>query len=233
METDSRAETLIRLSAPLNSLTVARHSGPGLRLIFWVQGCSLLCTRKCLNPHLLKQEGGCLVTADELARSLKRLANDFAEVEGVTVLGGEPFDQAAALARALAPVRLGGLSIMIYTGHTLEDLRRSDAPGVGSLLALCDILVDGPFLEEQYEQSLVWRGSLNQRILLLSDRYSEEEIERALARQRRAVSISIGARGDISVSGAQSPEAARSLRRLTRHSSPERVFDLPVVEGRR
>ena len=218
MEIDARSENLLRLSGPLNSLTVARHSGPGLRLIFWVQGCSLRCTRKCLNPHLLDQDGGYIVTDDDLARSLLRLAHDFKEVEGVTVLGGEPFDQAAALARSLAPVRLTGLSIMLYTGHTLESLRRSSVPGVARLLELCDVLVDGPFLEEQYEPSLVWRGSLNQRILLLSDRYTDEEIERALAQQRRAASISIGVRGEISVSGAQNPQGAQVLRRLTRPS---------------
>ena len=230
MSDDSRDNNLIRLSAPLDSLTVARHSGPGLRLIFWVQGCSLLCTKHCLNPHLLKQEAGYLVTPDKLGRALKGLAGDFKEVEGVTVLGGEPFDQAWALARALAPVRLSGLSVMLYTGHTLESLRRMSRPGVSRLLELCDILVDGPFLEEQYEESLVWRGSLNQRILLLSERYTQGDIEKAMARQRRAVSVSIGVRGEISVSGAQSSEAARELRRLTRASAPKRDDGPTVLE---
>jgi anaerobic ribonucleoside-triphosphate reductase activating protein len=231
MGTDEREEIQLRLSAPASAVTVARHSGPGLRLVFWVQGCSLLCTRNCLNPHLLRREGGHLVAASDLTRSLRRLAHDFAEVEGVTVLGGEPFDQAEALARALAPVHEAGLSLMLYTGHTLDELRGSPAPAVGRLLDLCDILVDGPFVDDLYDESLIWRGSRNQRILLLSDRYRPEDIERALSRQRRAVSISLGARGVVSVSGAQKPEDARQLRRLTRPAAA-RAEDLPIPETR-
>jgi anaerobic ribonucleoside-triphosphate reductase activating protein len=233
MEMDARKETLLRLSTPPDGMTVARHSGPGLRLIFWVQGCSLLCTRNCLNPHLLKRDGGYLITASDLERTLRRLASDFVEVEGLTVLGGEPFDQAGALAQALAPVRADGLSVMVYTGHTLEALRQSDASGVRQLLELCDILVDGSFVDELYDESLVWRGSLNQRVLLLSNRYTPEDIERALAFQQRAVSISRNIRGDLSVSGAQKPEDARRLRRLTRPATPARGNTSPVLETRK
>lgn len=232
VETDEREEMQLRLSAPAGAVTVARHSGPGLRLIFWVQGCSLLCTRNCLNPHLLRRGGGHLVAAPDLTRALRRLAHDFAEVEGVTVLGGEPFDQAAALALALAPVREAGLSLMLYTGHTLEELRGGGSPAAARLLGLCDILVDGPFVDDLHDESLIWRGSRNQRILLLSERYRPEDIERALGAQRRAVSISLGARGAVSVSGAQKPEDARRLRRLTRPAPAARAEAVPVPETR-
>src|SRR5690348_3743410 len=97
-------DDLIRLSAPPDRLTIARHSGPGLRLIFWVQGCSLRCTKNCLNPHLLREEGGYVTAASALTEALFRCTRNYREVEGVTVLGGEPFDQGGALARALSPL---------------------------------------------------------------------------------------------------------------------------------
>jgi anaerobic ribonucleoside-triphosphate reductase activating protein len=205
----------VRLSSPPEQMTVGHHSGPGLRMIFWVQGCSLLCTRNCLNPHLLKRDGGFPVEARRLTGTLLRLSRDYSEVEGVTVLGGEPMDQADGLAEALAPIREASLSIMIYTGHTLEWLRASSESGVARLLGLCDILVDGPFMDELYDEDLIWRGSRNQRILLLSDRYSEGDIERALDAQKRALSLSASAMGDWVISGAQSIETGRRLRQLT------------------
>ena len=214
METAS--DPIIRLSAPPERLTVGHHNGPGLRLIFWVQGCSLLCTRNCLNPHLLKRDGGYAAPASSLTEVLLRLARDYSEAEGVTVLGGEPFDQAEALAIALAPVRAAGLSIMAYSGHTLESLRAAGGDAVNRLLGLCDLLVDGPFIDELYDESLIWRGSSNQRILRLSDRYSAEDVKQALMSQKRALSFSAGSRNDIAISGAQSVNAARRLMALTR-----------------
>lgn len=207
------AESLVRLSGPLNSLTVARHSGPGLRLILWTQGCSLLCTRHCLNPHLLRSDSGHLVSPSELGASLLNLARDYREVEGVTVLGGEPFDQASALSAALADVHGAGLSIMLYTGHTLESLRGGGGADAQRLLTLCDILVDGPFVDELFDETLVWRGSTNQRVLLLSGHYTPADIELALARQRRGVSVTLGPDGTVAVSGAQDVSRARALRR--------------------
>jgi len=213
---ETAIDPIIRLSAPPERLTVGHHNGPGLRLIFWVQGCSLLCTRNCLNPHLLKRDGGYAAPASSLTEVLLRLARDYSEVEGVTVLGGEPFDQADALAMALAPVHAAGLSIMAYSGQTLESLRAAGDDAVDRLLGLCDLLVDGPFIDELYDESLIWRGSSNQRILRLSDRYSDEDIECALASQKRAISFSVGLRGDRAVSGGQSVQVARQLTALTR-----------------
>jgi anaerobic ribonucleoside-triphosphate reductase activating protein len=217
---------MIELASPPERVTIARHSGPGLRLILWVQGCSLLCTQRCLNPHLLRHGGGYRVPPSRLTRVLLNYAEEFGELEGVTVLGGEPFDQAGPLTTALAPVRARGLSILVYTGQVMEDLQAKNDDGVNRLLAICDILIDGPFLDALYDESLIWRGSSNQRILLLSDHYSEGDIERALAAQKRAAAISVGARGDVAVSGAQNPAAARQLRQLTKLTksvSPENL----------
>ncbi len=219
MDDDSMTKqpAILRLSAPPERLSIGRHSGPGLRLIFWVQGCRLRCTRNCLNPHLLKTGGGYPVEAAALTEALRRFARDYREVEGVTVLGGEPFEQAGALATALAPIKAWGLSVMVYSGHTLEALRAMNNPGVERLIELCDLLVDGPFIDELYDESLIWRGSRNQRIIRLSERYTEPEIELAMARQARAIALSRGQRGDVAVSGTQNPETSAQLRQVIGH----------------
>ncbi len=203
----------VRLGAPAERLSVAHHNGPGLRLILWVKGCSLRCTKRCINPELLDAAGGTLVPAAELARVLLRKAADYPEAEGVTVLGGEPFDQASALTEVLTPVRAAGLSVMIYSGHCLEQLQASADAGVHLLLGLCDLLVDGPFVDDLYDPSLLWRGSRNQRVLRLSGRYSQADLDAAMARQGRSVWVSQAPAGDVQASGAQSPKGAGSLRR--------------------
>ena len=206
----------LQLAAPPERLSISHHSGPGLRLIFWVQGCRLRCTENCLNPHLLKTDGGYLVESSTLTRTLLQFALDYQEVEGVTVLGGEPFEQAGALVAALTPVKEYGLSMMIYSGHTFGSLQAMNDASVKRLIELCDLLVDGPFINELYDESLVWRGSQNQRILRLSERYTQEDIERAIAQQYRSIALSRGARGDVVVSGTQDLVTSKEVRNLSR-----------------
>ena len=210
----------LRLAAPLDRIAVAHHSGPGLRAIVWVQGCSLLCTRVCLNPHLLSTSGGEETTPYELAEAIIVLKRNYRELEGLTVLGGEPFDQAAGLSIALAAIRREGLSTMIYSGHILETLEQRT--GARELLRHTDLLVDGPYVEEEHDDSLIWRGSKNQRILCLTDRYCPADIDAAIARQRRSVFISISHR-DAVVSGAQTRATAAALRAVARIGQEERL----------
>jgi anaerobic ribonucleoside-triphosphate reductase activating protein len=203
----------LRLSAPPDKASVAHHSGPGLRVIFWVQGCALRCTRECLNPHLLTSNGGHLVDPQVAGRWLLAVLRQYADAEGVTVLGGEPFEQAAALAVTLRIIREAGYSTVVYSGHVYEMLRDSGNAGVQSLLREVDVLVDGPYLSEESDPSLVWRGSRNQRVLPLTDRYSAEQLEEAQRRQGRAMFVSHAPDGSISVSGLQSRVAAGIARR--------------------
>lgn len=204
----------LRLGMPVSRIVVAHHNGPGLRAILWVQGCSLLCTKRCLNPHLLAAAGGFETAAAELLERLFDLQRNYDELEGITILGGEPFDQASALAGVLSAVRPRGLSTMVYTGHVFEELAGSAASGVDALLAATDVLVDGPFLDRLNDETLIWRGSANQRLLTLTDRYTRYDLEAAMARQRRAMYVSAAPHAAVVVAGPQTREAAGHLRRL-------------------
>src|SRR5262249_17351777 len=142
--------------------------GPGRRYALWVQGCSIRCPG-CCNPDLFSMRGGSHVAVAELEQELEQAAP---EIEGVTFLGGEPFEQAAALAQLAARARSLRLSVMTFSGYTLEELRGSKEPAVHALLAVTDLLVDGRYDAAQPESSRRWAGSRNQRFHFLTGFYA-------------------------------------------------------------
>lgn len=144
--------------------------GPGRRAAIWVQGCTFLCPG-CCNPEFLRLRERQLISSDELAGRIKH-ATDQHNLEGITLLGGEPFLQAAGLADCARHAQAAGLSVMVFTGFTLEELRESPLPGSEDLLASTDVLVDGRYLAERPEEHRRWVGSQNQRFHYLSNVYS-------------------------------------------------------------
>ncbi|UOZ08116.1 4Fe-4S single cluster domain-containing protein [Amycolatopsis sp. WQ 127309] len=141
---------------------VTAAEGPGLRCAVWTQGCSVRCPG-CFNPQTWTTRGGTLLPWQELASRVLAVEG----IEGVTLLGGEPFDQPEPLGAFASAVRAEGLSVMTFTGRVLEDLPPS------KLLEATDLLVDGPYLADRQETSRPWVGSVNQRFHFLTDRYDE------------------------------------------------------------
>lgn len=147
--------------------------GPGKRFAIWFQGCPLRCLG-CCNPEFLPFKGGQTRTLAEMADWLSQ-TQKVSGIEGITLLGGEPFAHATASV-ALAKVgRQLNLSTMVFSGYTLEDLRSRSDPEIAELLSLTDILVDGPYEREKPDTERRWIGSTNQRIHFLTDRYSFDE----------------------------------------------------------
>ena len=132
--------------------------GPGLRFVLFLQGCHMHCPG-CQNPQTWDFEGGTPVVAQDI---LSRIQGD-PLVHGITFSGGEPFEQAEALVPLAAELKLRGYHLMAFSGYTFEQLVQK--PECRGLLSLLDLLVDGPFLEEQKSLELRFRGSRNQRIL--------------------------------------------------------------------
>lgn len=147
--------------------------GPGRRFAVWLQGCPLRCPG-CCNPEMLPFEGGTAMTLRDLVAQIEEAAHVHG-IEGITLLGGEPLAHAAGCAALAGAVRQRGLTVMIFSGYTLEDARQLPDPAAGELLALTDLLVDGPYLREQPESRRRWIGSANQRIHFLSDRYRADD----------------------------------------------------------
>lgn len=165
--------TLSDLHAP-RSIQVAdrvEHTcvlGPGCRAGVWCQGCPLRCPG-CISPAFLPFAGGEQWLVTDLADWLVALP----DIDGATFSGGEPFAQAGALAALIDEVRSRrDLSMMAYSGFTIEHLRRAGDADQRRLLERLDLLVDGPYVESQHG-SLRWRGSANQRLHILTDRHAD------------------------------------------------------------
>jgi anaerobic ribonucleoside-triphosphate reductase activating protein len=170
--------------------------GPGTRTAIWVQGCSIRC-RGCFNPHMWSIRGGELWSTEELVARVVA-----AGTEGLTLLGGEPFDQAPSLAVVAAGVRAAGFSVMTFTGFTVDQLHASEdegREGVAALLASTDLLVAGPFLADQIDTTRPWVGSRNQEFVALTNRYADilDNLDKAHDR----VEVNVEAFGRISVNG--------------------------------
>lgn len=144
-----------------------RVLGPGERFVLWVQGCPLRCPC-CHNPGFLEFRDATWTAVDALGDRILATTG----IEGVTFVGGEPFAQARALARLAGAVRRSGLTVMAYSGYTLEQLASGALPDVRLLLDCLDLLLDGPYVQELPTQK-PWRGSDNQRLLALSARYAD------------------------------------------------------------
>lgn len=146
--------------------------GPGQRFAVWFQGCPLRCAG-CCNPEMLPFTGGAELDVAEIALRMQSAMDQ--GIEGVTLLGGEPFAHTAGAAALAFEARQRGLSVMVFTGYTLEELRARKDAHTDSLLSLTDILVDGPYDRELPETSRRWIGSVNQRIHFLTDRYRADD----------------------------------------------------------
>ena len=142
-------------------------NGPGVRVSLFVSGCRNHC-KGCFNPETWDFDYGrpfTRETEDEIIEALRP-----SWIQGLSILGGEPTEEenAAVLIPFLKRVRavLPDKDIWLYSGYTYEALRDKE------ILSLADVLVDGPFLLEQKDAGLAFRGSRNQRIIDLKEKES-------------------------------------------------------------
>ena len=168
----------------------SRANGPGTRFVIWFQGCSLGCPG-CFNPGTHAPGTGSRHTVDELVAQIVAQGD---AIEGITLSGGEPFEQPdAALALVSAVRARTGLSILIFSGYTIEEIR--ELPRGPAILALIDVLVDGRY-EARQRLGRGLRGSANQRIHWLGDRYRAADVEATPEAE-----IRIDARGQVVLTG--------------------------------
>ena len=141
--------------------------GPGVRYTVWTQGCTRNCPG-CITPQSQPLDGGYPAETEELADRIIRSGRS-----GLTISGGEPFLQAEAVADLIERIRQQrDIGVIIYTGFTIEELRASKNAAVAKLLGMCDLIVDGAYIEELNDGKNL-RGSSNQRAIDLSGRYRD------------------------------------------------------------
>src|SRR5215510_7405638 len=100
---------------------VTEAEGPGKRFALWFQGCPLRCPG-CCNPEMLSFRGGRDVSLRDILVQIDRATDE--GIEGITLLGGEPFAHAQGAARLAAAVQERNLSVMVFSGYTIEEIRR-------------------------------------------------------------------------------------------------------------
>lgn len=148
----------LRIAGTVNDSIV---DGPGLRFTVFVQGCPHDC-KGCHNPQTHDFDGGTVIDTEALFKKIK--TNPL--LDGVTFSGGEPFCQAEALALLGSRIKELGLNIVTYTGYAFEKLYENRSHDHWEeLLRITDILIDGPFVLEQKDWEIKFRGSSNQRYL--------------------------------------------------------------------
>ncbi|WP_230198292.1 anaerobic ribonucleoside-triphosphate reductase activating protein [Flaviflexus massiliensis] len=138
--------------------------GEGVRCSLYVSGCPFKCPG-CYNEAAQSFRYGNGYTDELEDRIIRDLAQPY--VAGLSLLGGEPFLSAPILLPLVKRVRATfgeEKTVWIWSGYTYERLLIETADKK-ELLELCDVLVDGPFIQRLYHHDLAFRGSSNQRII--------------------------------------------------------------------
>ncbi len=135
--------------------------GPGRRSVIQTVGCSIKC-RQCLAPQTHSRENGEFVSVSSI---VAEVVGQREEHDGVTILGGEPFDQPEAVAELVSRLKHNGFHVTVYSGYTLEQLIQQKLPPIDYILTHIDLLIDGPFISSMSEGAGEYRGSRNQRLI--------------------------------------------------------------------
>lgn len=134
--------------------------GPGKRFVIWTQGCNIRC-EGCLSKHTWNFEDGIEISVKELIRKI--VFSKDQGCEGVTISGGEPFLQYETLLVLLKEIKKYYDDILMYSGFEFERIKND----FKSSLKYIAVLIDGKY-EKDKRSNLIWRGSNNQRMIILS-----------------------------------------------------------------
>jgi len=157
--------------------------------------------------------GGQEMSVQDLLSEFDSALSDNPGIEGVTLLGGEPFSQAEALGSFCEEIHLRGSSVLTFSGFTYKHLKSDRIDGAMRLLDTSDVLIAGPYLQTQLDARRPLLGSMNQEYVFLTDRYSQEDFQ-----MRDKVEITLTADGEVKINGwaeSQKIESfAESLRKI-------------------
>lgn len=159
--------------------------GPYDRSALWVHGCCFACDG-CIAAEMNRKDA-----VDMDVTDLAEIFLQVKDTEGITISGGEPFLQAAPLCRLIRKIRNErDYGVILYTGFTRKELQDSNDGSRQELLSLADVIIDGRY-ERALDDGKAYRGSSNQNILLLTDRYRDVYEEYYLDNERRNIEISV------------------------------------------
>jgi len=141
--------------------------GPGNRFKIWVQGCSSNC-KNCIAPEWREKKEANLIKTEKLA---SLIVNEFPNIDGITISGGEPMLQAKELSKLIKIIKdkLLNIDFIVYTGYVIDDLTNRFQK---EILENIDLLIDGQYTEEKND-NVGLRGSSNQKYYFLSNKLTK------------------------------------------------------------
>lgn len=141
-------------------------NGEGIGVSLFVQGCPFHC-KGCFNEETWSYDGGEIWTSEVEDQFMKLIDRPY--ITRVSILGGEPLSDRNLQQLSCLLVKIRTLypkiNIWLYTGFTWEQIFDECDRQRQKIVMLCDVLVDGPFIEEQKDLTLKWRGSKNQNVI--------------------------------------------------------------------
>lgn len=163
-------------------------NGTGVRVVLWCAGCTRKC-QGCFNPETWDFDAGKYFDKDAKEYLFEQLAKPY--IKGITFSGGHPLEaqNVKDVYNLIVEIKskFPDKDIWLYTGYTLDILNftilyKGITPEeiyhnyITNILAMCDIVVDGPYIEEQRDLTLAFRGSSNQRIIDVSETIKQNKI---------------------------------------------------------
>lgn len=162
--------------------------GPGKRYCIWFQGCRKHC-KGCWAKATWDINGGKEYDVNNLLKDIISTKG----IEGVTFLGGEPFEQAKAVEFLAKNIQKAGLSVICFTGYRINTIKKK----FNNILNYIDILIDGKFDEKKKDFSRPWVGSSNQNYHFLTNRYTKN----ILNEYKNKIEVNIQKNGIIFING--------------------------------
>ena len=174
--------------------------GPGKRLLLFTQGCSLHC-KGCTNQHLWEFGKGKDVTTEEIL-------NQCTDLEGLTLHGGEPLDQANVLVELIKKLKQQGKTVILFTGYIFKELNKVQKQAWLS----SDIVISGRYEEEKRNIYLQFRGSTNQKVFTHKGKYKNYKIKDG---QTVAI-LSFNEHGEMQSRGFRTEELEQLLKEISK-----------------
>ena len=158
---------LINLHSTIKS---SRVNGPGDRFVIWTQGCRKGC-KNCYNPETWSHYRNNLIDIDLLVEEIKN-----SSTTGVTISGGDPFEQPEELFYLLTKIKQLDLSdgVIVFSGYTIDEIRVREE--LRKSLDYIDVLIDGLYIDEKRITNGL-AGSSNQEFYFLTDKISRDSLQ--------------------------------------------------------
>ena len=161
--------------------------GPGKRLLIYLKGCSIHC-EGCINQHLWPFEGGTMMNSSDILEICKK-----ERLEGITIHGGEPLDQANGLYDVINAIKDEKYTAILFTGYLKKELNNEQL----KVWNISDIVVAGRFKIKKRNVNLQFRGSTNQRVYTHNGLYKDYKIQDGFT----TAILTIDAEGNMDVNG--------------------------------